>query len=75
MMKAFGAICAIILLCGGCAGSQSKSRKIILKDPQTMEFVECKVTHDWGLLSIPDEDQNKCVEEYKKKGYVVWGEI
>jgi hypothetical protein len=75
MKKVFCAICAVMLLIGGCAGSQSNSRKVILKDPQTMEFVECKVSHDWGILAIPDDDKNKCVEEYKKKGYIVWGEI
>lgn len=56
----------------GCATFSDRSGTVIMKHPQTMEFVDCKVDK-WGTKLSYDRNE-KCVEEYKSKGYVVWAE-
>lgn len=54
-----------------CAVLTDKPVTVILKHTETLEFVNCEVDH-WNM---PDsyKKNDACVEEYKKKGYVVWG--
>lgn len=42
-----------------------------MQDPKTMDFVNCDVGK-YGL-DKHFKDKEKCVEEYKAKGYIVWG--
>ncbi len=55
----------------GCAAMTDKPVTVILKHTETLEFVTCDVDH-WNM---PDsfKKNDECVEEYKKKGFVVWG--
>jgi len=39
-----------------------------------MEFVECNVSDGLDFSSAYDKN-DACVEEYKKKGFVVWGKL
>lgn len=61
-----------LFLIGGCAGFSGKPTSVILQDPATMEFVNCDVD-EWGTAASYQRNE-ECVEAYKKKGYVVWGE-
>lgn len=65
---------AIVIAFGGlgCAGKSSPAKKVILQHPQTMEFAKCNVGQ-WGSES-PFDSNEECIEDYKKQGYVVWGE-
>jgi hypothetical protein len=65
-------LCLPVSLClAGCAAISSRPVTVILQHPQTMEFVNCDVDH-WNMPASYDKN-DKCVEEYKKKGFVVWG--
>ena len=55
----------------GCMSMSGKPKVVIMQHPETMEFYNCEVAK-------PMIDKNYlanelCVEEYKKKGYIVWG--
>lgn len=56
----------------GCSGKSATPKKVIMQHPQTMEFKKCNVGQ-WGSES-PFETNEECIEEYKKQGYIVWGE-
>jgi len=61
-----------VMSAGGCASLGDKSKKVILQNPETMEFVNCEVDK-WGTRrSYATNEQ--CVKEYQAKGYVIWGE-
>jgi hypothetical protein len=60
------------LLAGGCASLGDKSKKVILQNPETMEFVNCEVDR-WGTRRSYATNE-ECVKEYQAKGYVIWGE-
>jgi hypothetical protein len=62
----------LLVLTGGCASFSDKSTKVILQHSETMEFVSCKVDK-WGT-ALSYERNEQCVEDYKKQGYIVWGE-
>lgn len=55
----------------GCAALTDKPVTVILKNTETLEFVTCDVDH-WNMPGSFKKNDD-CVEEYKKKGYVVWG--
>jgi len=60
-----------LTLFSGCAALTSKPATVILKNPETLEFVECNVDQ-WNLPGSYKAN-DECVEGYKKQGYVVWG--
>ena len=62
----------LTVLCCGCAKYYGKSKKVILQHPETLEFVDCQMDRWETAKSFAEND--KCIEEYKKKGFVVWGE-
>ncbi|MBW1636732.1 MAG: hypothetical protein JRC87_06410 [Deltaproteobacteria bacterium] len=62
----------LVMLAGGCASFGDKSKKVILQNPETMEFVDCKVDK-WGTKKS-FETNEECVKNYQAKGYVIWGE-
>jgi len=60
-----------VLAQAGCAVLSDKPVTVILQHPETLEFVNCDVDH-WNMPASYEKN-DKCVEEYKKKGFVVWG--
>ena len=73
MKNIFGLACLVLVFAGGCASLYDKPKIVILQDPATMEFVDCEVT-DQLVTSQSYSKNDECVESYKKKGYIVWGE-
>jgi hypothetical protein len=73
MLRYFSLFCFLLLLSGGCSSYSEKSKMVILQDPKTMDFVECEVS---GAFITPASytKNEECVEEYKRQGFVVWGE-
>lgn len=61
----------LIAILGGCASTGEKPSTVILKNPSTMEFVNCDVDR-WGT-SASYERNDKCVKEYQEQGYIIWG--
>lgn len=61
----------LLAVTGGCSLFQKKPTVVILKHPETLDFVDCKV----GKWEMPESysANDLCIEEYKKKGYEVWG--
>lgn len=57
---------------GGCAALTDKPSSVIMQNPETMEFVNCDVD-EWGTSKSYARNE-QCVEDYKKQGYIVWGE-
>ncbi len=57
----------------GCSYLHDDPRTVVLKHPVTLDFVDCKV--DQWETSKSYKDNQQCIEDYKKKGYVVWGKI
>ena len=64
--------CLLLLIVGGCAGFSDKSNRVLLKHPETLEFVSCEVG-EWTTKEAYAE-MDQCVADYEKKGYVIWGE-
>ena len=62
----------LLVLTGGCTSFSEKSSTVILQNPETMEFVNCKVG-GWASSSSYTRNE-QCVEDYKKQGYIVWGQ-
>lgn len=65
-------VMGFLWLLAGCASFSDKPGTVIMQNPETMEFFNCEVDR-WGTAQSYDRNE-KCVEDYKKKGYVVWGE-
>jgi hypothetical protein len=73
MKVVFWMMWMVLILTSGCASIYGKKKAVILQDPATMDFVECKVNDEWATAaSFAKNDE--CVEEYKKRGFIVWGE-
>jgi hypothetical protein len=73
MKKVIFTLWVVSLLCGGCASTQGKPRLVVLQNPETAEFVDCKVSDGWDD-SAAFAKNDECVAESKKKGFVVWAE-
>ena len=58
-----------LFLCNSCA-SEGKPRKVILRHPVTYDYVDCDV--DIWQTEKSYKKNDKCVEHYKKQGFVVW---
>lgn len=71
MKKIFLPLWVVLLLCCGCASMQGKPRVVILQNPETMEFIDCKMSDEWAT-SASYAKNDECVTELKKKGFVVW---
>lgn len=72
MNKVFLATFAAILIISGCSMMSGKPSKVILRHPETLDFVNCQV--DKWETSEDYIKNEECVEDYKKKGYAVWAE-
>lgn len=73
LMKMFLlALVAVPFCLGGCTSQSARPALVIMQDPATMEFVNCKVDK-WSTIYGHTENE-KCVEDLKKKGYIVWAE-
>lgn len=74
-MKTFGLVVAslfLLLLISGCAKMSDESTSVMLQNPETMEFVKCDV-NQWGTKKSFAENE-QCIEDYKRQGYVIWAE-
>jgi hypothetical protein len=62
---------ASIVLLSSCASLKGEPRVYIMQNPETMEFKNCDV----GLIGLDKhfKDNENCVEELKKEGWIVWG--
>ncbi|MCP3887617.1 MAG: hypothetical protein GY702_01930 [Desulfobulbaceae bacterium] len=63
----------LCLMVSGCTRFADRSSNVILQNPETMDFVNCKVDK-WNSKKSY-EANDKCVEDYKKQGYIIWGEL
>lgn len=62
----------MLLFLSGCASFSDKPSKVILQNPQTMEFVNCRVD-EWGTSESYRKNE-ECVQSYIDQGFVIWGE-
>lgn len=62
----------VMLIGSGCAAFEGHPKNVVLKHPQTHEFVNCTVDKVQSKKSY--EANQKCVDDYKAQGYVVWGQ-
>ncbi|PHR30544.1 MAG: hypothetical protein COA36_00630 [Desulfotalea sp.] len=67
-------ILAILVLVFGvaCARMSDKSTSVMLQNLETMDFVKCNVDQ-WGTRASFAKNE-KCIEDYKRQGYVIWAE-
>lgn len=72
MKLSFFLFVAVVLGVGGCAGHSGKSKRIVMQHPETMEFVNCKI-EGWANAAAYAANE-KCVDDLKQKGFIVWGE-
>ncbi len=63
-------ICLVIFSLCGCAFTEGKPRKVILRHPVTYDYVDCNV--DIWQTEKSYKKNDECVEHYKKQGFVVW---
>lgn len=68
----FYALMMILILNCGCSALVNEPTRVMLKHPDTLDYVTCKVD-DWATPESYAKN-DKCVEGYQKKGYVIWGE-
>lgn len=64
-------LAVILIFSGACSMYHGKPTKVILQNPETLEFVSCEVDEWETTRSFADND--KCIDAYKKKGFIVWG--
>jgi predicted ATPase len=50
---------------------EGNRRVVILQHPDTMDFQNCEVDK-WGL-DKHFQNNEECVKNYQKLGYIVWG--
>jgi hypothetical protein len=53
--------------------AKDKPKTVILQNPETMDFQNCKVA-DWGSEE-GFQDNEKCIERYQQEGYIIWGSM
>ncbi len=63
---------ATITLLSSCASIMGKPRVYIMQNPETMEFKNCDV----GTIGLDKhfKDNEECMENLKKEGWIVWGQ-
>ncbi len=63
---------ATLFIISGCSLFMGKPSTVILRHSESLDFVNCQV----GKWETPEDykKNEQCVEDYKKKGYIVWGE-
>jgi hypothetical protein len=62
----------VIILLSSCIANKEKSKVVIMQNPQTMDFQDCKVA-DWGSEEA-FKNNEECVKTYQSQGYIIWGE-
>jgi len=61
----------LVFVGSGCAAFQGTPTNVVLKHPQTMDFVDCRVDEYRSKKSYAANE--KCIKDYQDKGYVIWG--
>lgn len=56
----------------GCAAASGKPTKVVLKHPETLDFVTCTVGRLQSNSAYRENDE--CIRKYQQQGYVIWGE-
>jgi hypothetical protein len=64
---------SMLLLLSSCMAAKDKPKTVILQNPETMDFQNCKVA-DWGSEE-GFQDNEKCIERYQQEGYIIWGSM
>ena len=70
MLVLLGVAAIQLILATGCARMSDEPTSVILQNPATMEFVHCDVGQ-WATKASFAKNE-KCVEDYKRQGFVVW---
>lgn len=71
MTKKLLLISVLLALLASCAATQGKPRVVIMQNPESMDFQNCKVEEWWNDQAFKDNEE--CVKGYLKQGYIVWG--
>ncbi len=71
MLKKFLFISLLLPLLASCMSMAGNHRVVILQHPETMDFQNCEVDK-WGL-DKHFKNNEECVKNYQKLGYIVWG--
>ena len=61
----------VLVVLSGCGMNSKKPSLVILKHPETLDFVNCKVDK-WQSKESYRKNEN-CVRGYQEKGYIIWG--
>lgn len=72
MIKKLLPVVLLLPLLASCASITGKPRVVIMQHPETIDFQNCDV----GKYGFDKDfrDQQTCVDELKKQGYIIWGE-
>lgn len=65
-------ISLLFLLCS-CMAAKNKPKVVVLQNPDTLDFQNCKVA-DWGSEK-GYQDNEECIKEYQQQGYIIWGSM
>ncbi len=71
-MNSANMVCIVIVLLlfgGGCASD--KPSRVILKHPETQDFVNCNVDKWESAQSYRTNEE--CIRTYEEQGYFIWG--
>ena len=60
------------LLVTACAATGDRSKVVLLKHPETLDFQQCSVK-DWGSRD-GFAQKDRCVQQWQQQGYVIWGD-
>lgn len=60
----------LLFLGSGCSLFIDKPTRVLLKHPETLEFVNCNV--DQWETSASYKSNEECIKDYEAQGYVVW---
>jgi predicted ATPase len=71
MLKKILLISLLLPLLASCMSMEGNRRVVILQHPETMDFQNCEV--DKLGLDKHFRNNEECVKDYQKRGYIVWG--
>lgn len=63
----------LIFLLSSCMAKKNMPKVVILQNPETMDFQNCKVA-DWGSEKGFQANE-ECIKGYQQQGYIIWGSM
>ncbi len=60
----------LLITGGGCSMFIDKPKRVVLKHPQTLDFVNCNVDK-WETTGSYRSNE-ECIRSYREKGYFIW---